>query len=189
MGAREELLSLLLARSFKRGRFVLTSGKESDYYIDVKQTVFTPKGLVLAGDLLFAEVKKAGAKSVGGMAVGAIPLVSAVLAHSAREGYPLEGFFVRPAAKGHGLRRQIEGCFSPQARVAILEDTMTTGGSSYEAIRQVEEAGGKVVQVITLVDREEGGREFLQEKGYPLTAIFSIQDLLRASEGKGKGNV
>jgi len=182
MGAREELLSLLLARSFKRGRFVLTSGKESNYYIDVKQTIFTPRGLVLTAELLFAEVQKVGAESVGGMAVGAIPLVSAVLAHSAREDYPLEGFFVRPAAKGHGLRRQIEGCFSPGTQVAILEDVMTTGGSSYEAIRQIEEAGGKIVQVITLVDRQEGGKEFLQGKGYPLTAVFSIHDLLRASE-------
>jgi len=183
MGAREELLSLLLARSFKRGRFVLTSGKESDYYIDVKQTVFTPKGLVLIGELLFAEVKKVGAESVGGMAVGAIPLVSAVLAESAREGYPLEGFFVRPMAKDHGLRRQVEGCFSPGSRIVILEDAVTTGGSSYGAIQQVEEAGGKIVLVIALVDREEGGKEFLEEKGYPLTAVFSIRDLLRASKG------
>ncbi len=184
MDIRKELLSLLLAHSFKRGRFVLVSGKESNYYIDVKQTIFTPKGLALTGELLFAEVKKIGAEGVGGMAVGAIPLVSAVLAHSAREGYQLEGFFVRPAAKGHGLRRQVEGCFSAGTRVAILEDVMTTGGSSYEAIRQVEEAGGKIQQVITLVDREEGGKEFLAEKGYPLTAVFSIQDLLRASEGQ-----
>ena len=184
MDIRKELLSLLIAHSFKRGRFVLVSGKESNYYIDVKQTIFTPKGLALTGELLFAEVKKIGAESVGGMAVGAIPLVSAVLAHSAREGYQLEGFFVRPAAKGHGLRRQVEGCFSAGTWVAILEDVMTTGGSSYEAIRQVEEAGGKIQQVITLVDREEGGREFLAEKGYPLIAVFSIQDLLRASEGQ-----
>jgi len=179
--SQKELLSLLLTRSFKRGRVVLTSGKESDYYIDVKQTIFTPKGLTLMGELLFAEVKKVGAESVGGMAVGAIPLVSAVLAHSAREGYQLEGFFVRPTAKDHGLRRQVEGCFSAGSRIAILEDVMTTGGSSYEAIRQAEEAGGKIVQVITLVDREEGGREFLAEKGYALTAVFPIQNLLRAS--------
>lgn len=182
--SRKELLSLLLARSFKQGRFVLTSGKESDFYIDVKQTIFTPKGLALTGELLFAEVKKVGAESVGGVAVGAIPLVSAVLAHSAREGYQLEGFFVRPAAKDHGLGRQIEGCLSPGTRVAILEDVVTTGGSSYGAIQRVEEANGKIVQVIALVDREEGGREFLEKKGYSLTAVFSIQDLFRASEGK-----
>ncbi len=170
----------MLEVSFRRGRVVLKSGRESDFYLDLRQTLMTPRGASLAGELVLDALRRGPAvTAVGGMAVGAVPLVAAVLcAAGARDlESPLRGFFVRKEAKGHGLGRRLEGRFEPGDSVALLEDTCTTGGSTLEAARVVEEAGGKVSRVLCLVDRGEGATEAFADRGLELEAIFGRSDL------------
>ena len=140
-----------------------------------------PLGQKLAGELLLAKLLASGApvEAVGGMAVGAVPLVSAVLSAAAHQdaATPLVGFFVRKEAKKHGLGRQIEGAFRSGMTVALVEDTTTTGGSTLEALDLVEAAGGKVARVLCLVDRSEGAAEAFAARGVKLEALFTRSDL------------
>ncbi len=177
---RQALLDLILEVSFRRGRVVLKSGRESDFYLDLRQTLMTPKGALLAGELV-CEALRAGpaVASIGGMAVGAVPLVAAVLAAAGRResDSTLRGFFVRKEAKGHGLGRRLEGRFREGDAVALLEDTCTTGGSTLEAADVVEAAGGKISRVLCLVDRGEGAAEAFAERGLRLEPLFGRADL------------
>jgi len=176
---RRELLELILEVSFRREKVTLSSGKESDFYLDLRQTLMRPRGVALAGELAL-EVLRSGApvEAVGGMAVGAVPFVTAVLAAAAREpGTDLVGFFVRKEKKGHGLGRQIEGGFAPGQTVALVEDTVTTGGSTLQALDLVEAAGGKVARVLCIVDRGEGAAEAFAARGVALEALFGREDL------------
>jgi orotate phosphoribosyltransferase len=177
--ARRELLALILAVSFRREKVTLASGRESDFYLDLRQTLMRPRGVALAGELLLSRLRRgARVDAVGGMAVGAVPLVAAVLAAAARApSSDLVGFFVRKEKKSHGLGRQIEGGFSPGQSVALVEDTMTTGRSTLQAADIVAEAGGKVVRVLCLVDRGEGARAAFAERGLELEALFGREDL------------
>jgi orotate phosphoribosyltransferase len=146
----------MLARlSYRRGRFRLASGKTSDFYVDVKQTVMSAEGAVVVGRLLYECLRARGITCVGGMAVGAVPLVASALAAAGAEGSKLDGFFVRKEAKEHGTARKIDGRFDPSARIALLEDVVTTGESTLQAIDAVEAAGGKVDLVVVVVDRQE----------------------------------
>ena len=176
--ARRELLELILEVSFEKRKVVLSSGRESDFYLDLRQTLMRPRGVALAGQLLLERLREGPpVAAVGGMAVGAVPVVSGVLAAAAKEDASLLGFFVRKEAKKHGLGRRIEGAFAPDRPVALVEDTTTTGGSTLDALNAVEEAGGKVVRVLCLVDRGEGAREAFSERGLSLEAIFGREDL------------
>jgi orotate phosphoribosyltransferase len=178
--ARKDLLELILEVSFRRERVTLSSGKQSDFYLDLRQTLMRPRGVALAGGLVLERLRKgAPVDAVGGMAVGAVPLVSAVLAAAAAQDptSPLLGFFVRKQKKGHGLGRQIEGGFAAGQTVALVEDTVTTGGSTLEAVDAVEAAGGKVARVLCLVDRGEGGAAAFAERGMTLEALFGRDDL------------
>lgn len=178
--SRRELLELILRVSFRRGRVVLTSGKESDFYLDLRQTLMRPRGIALAGELVYQRLQSGPAvEAVGGMAVGAVPLVAAVLAAAAQRDpeTPLVGFFVRKEAKAHGLGRRIEGGFAAGQRVALVEDTITTGGSTLEALAAVEAEGGVVARVLCLVDRGEGGAARFAERGIALEALFTRADL------------
>jgi orotate phosphoribosyltransferase len=178
--ARRELLELILRVSFRRGKVVLASGKESDFYLDLRQTLMRPRGIALAGDLVCERLWQGPAvEAVGGMAVGAVPLVAAVLAAAARRDpeTPLLGFFVRKEAKAHGLGRRIEGAFAAGQKVALLEDTVTTGGSTLDALAAVEAEGGKVTRVICLVDRGEGAAARFAERGIQLEALYTRADL------------
>jgi orotate phosphoribosyltransferase len=177
---RQELLDLILEVSFRRERVTLSSGKESDFYLDLRQTLMRPRGVALAGELTLDLLEQGeGVESVGGMAVGAVPLVSAVLAAAAarESAASLLGFFVRKEAKGHGLGRRIEGGFAAGQRVALVEDTVTTGGSTLDAVDAVEAEGGKVFRVVCLVDRGEGAAEAFRERGLELEALFTRVDL------------
>jgi orotate phosphoribosyltransferase len=179
-GRRAALLDLILAVSFRREKVVLSSGRESDFYLDLRQTLMRPRGVQLVGELLLDRLQAGpGVESVGGMVVAAVPVVSAVLAAAARRDpdSPLLGFFVRKQAKGHGLGRRIEGGFAPGQNVALVEDTMTTGGSTLEALACVSEAGGKVSRVLCVVDRGEGAREAFAERGLGLESLFDRSDL------------
>ena len=177
---RAELLELILDVSFRRQKVTLASGAESDFYLDLRQTLMRPRGLALAGALVLDQLLAGPpVHAVGGMAVGAVPLVSAVLAAAAARdpATALLGFFVRKQAKQHGLARLIEGGFEPGQSVALVEDTMTTGGSTLKALDTVEAEGGKVVRVLCVVDRGEGASEAFAARGIELEVIFGRADL------------
>jgi orotate phosphoribosyltransferase len=149
-------LSRLLGRlSYRKGTFRLASGKTSDFYVDVKQTVYTAAGAALVGRMICDLLARRSIESVGGMALGAIPLVDATLNEAARRGWALEGFFVRKDVKEHGTAAKLDGRFDAGKRIAILEDVVTTGESTLRAMDAVEQAGGRIACVIVVVDREE----------------------------------
>lgn len=177
---RRELLELILDLSFERRKVTLASGKESNFYLDLRRTLMHPRGVHLAGRLALSKLMQGGTfvDAVGGMAVGAVPFVTAVLAAAGEDdGSRLTGFFVRKETKKHGLGRQIEGNFEPGQTVALLEDTTTTGGSTLDAVDLVEQAGGKVARVLCIVDRGEGALEAFAERGLTLEALFTRADL------------
>jgi orotate phosphoribosyltransferase len=177
---RQELLDLILDVSFRREKVVLSSGKQSDFYLDLRQTLMRPRGVELVGQLVLARLQSgASVEAVGGMAVGAVPLVAAVLAAASADDPKTEllGFFVRKETKRHGLGRRIEGGFREGQTVALLEDTVTTGGSTLEALDAVEAEGGKVVRVLCLVDRGEGAAAAFSERGIQLESIYDRKDL------------
>ncbi len=182
MSEREQLKQLLLDKSYRKGTFTLSSGKESDFYIDGKQTTLSAEGAYLCGKLIFELIKENPTKidAVGGMTLGADPLVTAASMVSFLEKAPIPAFIVRKESKGHGTEQYIEGLSNmPKGcTVALLEDVVTTGGTLLQVIERVEAVGFKVGLVVTVVDRQEGGAETLAEKGYPLAAIFTRESLL-----------
>lgn len=181
------LRALLLARSVRRGEFVLASGRRSSYYIDARLTTLSGDGLALIGPIGLDHLAARGwaPRAVGGLTLGADPVACALaLAAAMRrtgdgspDSSPIDAFTVRKEAKGHGTGKRIEGCFTPGMPVVIVEDVITTGGSAREAIRAVEDAGGRVLGVLALVDRQEGGRESLERAGYAVEALFTAADL------------
>ena len=179
---RSRLLEIILKMSFERREFTLSSGRKSNYYIDGKQTTLNPEGMLLAGKLLYRRIRSLPAKvdAVGGLTLGADPLVCAVALVSQLEGTPIPAYIVRKEAKGHGTGAWIEGIRNVPggARVVVIEDVVTSGDSSLRAIARSEEAGFTVVRVLALVDRQEGGREKLKEKGYELDAVYTRDDLI-----------
>ncbi len=177
---RRALLDLILDVSFEKKEVTLASGRKSNFYLDLRQTLMRPLGVRLAGELVLEKLQSGSpVDSVGGMAVGAVPLVSAVLGAAARDerAEGLLGFFVRKQPKGHGLGRQIEGGFVEGQSVALVEDTTTTGGSTLDAVDLVEAAGGKVARVICLVDRGEGAAQAFADRGLTLEPLFTRGDL------------
>ena len=159
------------------GDFTLASGKKAKYYLDGKQVTLDPEGsrLVAEGilDLLVAGTMP---NAIGGMAIGADPITSSVVVMSAVRGTPLLGFLVRKESKGHGTNKFVEGPVKPGDSVVIVEDVVTTGGSSLQAIERVEAFGLKVQGVIAILDRMEGGAEAFQQKGYPFQSLLTIRD-------------
>jgi orotate phosphoribosyltransferase len=153
--SRPALVKLLASLSYRKGTFRLASGRESDFYVDVKQTVFRAEGSRAVGELLCDRLEEHRIDLVGGMAVGAVPLVALALSAAAARGYALDGFFVRKDVKDHGTSQKLDGRFRADARIALLEDVVTTGASTLFAIDAVEAAGAKVVLIVTVVDREE----------------------------------
>lgn len=178
MGARERLLEILADRSFAKKRVVLASGRESDFFIDCKQTVLTAEGHALVGELMLEKARALGADAVAGVELGGCPLASAVALQSFRAGTPLDAIYVRKEVKDHGSRRALEGDtrLAKGARVALLEDVITTGGSTLKAAEKLREAGYVVAGVVALVDRLEGGREAIETAGLSLIAMYTRRD-------------
>jgi orotate phosphoribosyltransferase len=176
--ARERLLELLKARSFERKRVVLASGAESDFFIDCKQAVLTAEGHALAGELMFEALPACDA--VAGVELGGCPLASAVALVSHQRGTPRGAVYVRKEVKDHGSRRALEGDtkLAPGARLAILEDVVTTGGSTLKAVEKIRAAGYEIAGVVALVDRLEGGRGAIEAAGLTLTALFTRRDFI-----------
>lgn len=177
--AQERLIEILMERSVRRERVVLASGKESDFYVDARQTTLHAEGAALVAELILERLHP-DVRAVGGPVTGADPIAGAVAAISWTKGRPVQGFMVRKEPKGHGLRQWIEGRggLPDGSPVCVVEDTTTTGGSLLKAIERIEEEGLKVVQCITVVDRQEGASDKLAERGYTLEALVSRQDLL-----------
>lgn len=182
MNDRNRLKELLLQKSYRQGTFTLTSGKTSDFYVDGKQTTLDAEGGYLCGRLLFELIRQhpETITGVGGMTLGADPLVTAVSVVSYLEQSPIPAFIVRKEAKGHGTGNFIEGKSNllKGGLVALVEDVVTTGGTLLKVIERVENEGFKVGLVATIVDRQEGGAEVLAASGYPLKAVFTREQLI-----------
>ncbi|HXV15036.1 MAG TPA: orotate phosphoribosyltransferase [Candidatus Krumholzibacteria bacterium] len=180
MTLRDELLQHLLAHSFRTGEFTLASGRKSNYYINGKMTTLDARGAYLVGRTFLAMVADDVPDAVGGLTLGADPIVGAMIALAGLEDLPLKGFIVRKEAKGHGTQSLVEGSLSKGERVVIVEDVVTTGGSSLQAIAAVKALGCEVRKVLAVVDREEGGREALKQEGLVLEAVFTARELMAA---------
>lgn len=177
---RERLLELLTRLSYEKRKVTLSSGRESDFYIDCKKTALTAEGHFLIGRLLLAAIRQhtPQAAAVGGLTLGADPLASAVSLTSYLAGASIPAFIVRKEPKGHGTGQWMEGrtLIADGAEVAVVEDVVTTGGSTLKAIERIEAEGLKVKRAFALVDRLEGGREAVEAKGYALTTLFTRRD-------------
>ncbi len=179
-GERERLLELLRTRSFARKRVVLASGRESDFFIDCKQTVLTAEGHALVGVLMFEALEAFAPDAVAGVELGGCPLASAVATMSFSRGAPIDAIYVRKDAKDHGSRRELEGNtqIAAGARVALVEDVITTGGSTLKAAEKLRAAGYVTCGVVALVDRLEGGREAIEAAGIPVRALYTRADFM-----------
>ncbi|MDB6073342.1 MAG: orotate phosphoribosyltransferase [Verrucomicrobiaceae bacterium] len=184
--ARFELRSILLGKSVKTGDFTLASGAKSNLYVDCRVTTFDSRGAVLVGQLMHEMVRSEQAKlgvavdAIGGLTLGADPisLSTAMTSSIAGDAPPIRCFVVRKEAKGHGRGKRIEGNFNAGDSVVVAEDVITTGDSTLKAIAAIEEEGGKIAFVAVLVDREEGGKAKIEEKGYPVVALFKRSELV-----------
>jgi len=152
------------------GDFELASGKRSDHYFEGKKLTLSPEGAYQVGKAIFDEIVDTNVDAIGGLAMGAFPIITAVTLVSYQEGKPIPSFIVREKAKEHGTRRKIEGHYKKGFNVAIVDDVITAGGSVKKAIEAAEEAGCKVVKVIVIVDRDEGGSDRLKKAGYDVTS-------------------
>ncbi len=180
---RARLLKILKELSYEEGEFTLVSGKKSSFYIDAKETTLNPKGMYLAGKLMYEMVRDVpGIDAVGGVSVGGDPLVSSVVLFAYGNKDSLMGFLIRKEPKGHGTNQWIEGGrnLTRGMNVVILEDVVTTGGSSLKAIEAVEKEGYAVKAVIAILDRLDGGKEAIESKGYIFKSIFDLNDIRTA---------
>ncbi|MFC1827025.1 orotate phosphoribosyltransferase [Thermodesulfobacteriota bacterium] len=179
---RQRLKELLFQKSYREGKVKLSSGLESDFYIDGKQTTLDAEGAYLCGKLLYELIckERRNIGGVGGMTLGADPLVTAVSIVSYLENEPIPAFIVRKEPKGHGTENFIEGKnnLPDGTKVALLEDVVTTGGTLLQVIDRVEAQGFEVGLVATIVDRQEGGEEALAAKGHKLFSLFTREELL-----------
>jgi orotate phosphoribosyltransferase len=186
--SRDELLDLVKEKSVCHGTFTLASGAQSDLYIDAKQTTQNPRGAILVGRVGWELVKRVArdlnvrVDGIGGLTMGADPIALSVgiSAHLENPSSELQTFVVRKSPKAHGRHKLIEGNFSADDSVVIVEDVITTGGSTLQAVEAVEAAGGRVAFVLALVDRQEGGRENIEKHGYRVVPIFTREDLIAA---------
>lgn len=176
---RQRLRDLLCERSLTRGDFVLASGRRSTFYIDARRTTMSGEGLALIGALSLERLAARGwaPQAVGGLTLGADPVAYAIAAAARTRGLALDAFTVRKQPKTHGTGKRIEGCFQPGAPVVIVEDVITTGHSTQDAIVAVESEGGRVLGVLAVVDREDGGRAALERAGYAVEVLLSASEL------------
>jgi len=177
-----ELLELIRARSFRRGRFTLASGRESDIYVNLKPTMMDPRGARLSALALLARVPRNETDYVGGLEMGAVPVIAAMAALSDAAGAPVRTFFVRKRAKDHGTQELIEGLGPGEGlagrRALIIDDVATSGGSLIQAIAAARAAGAIVERALVIVDRQEGAAEALAAEGASLDSVFTRGDFV-----------
>jgi orotate phosphoribosyltransferase len=191
-GPKQELRKLLTEKSVCRGNFTLASGAQSDFYVDAKLTTLDPRGASLVGQVGWKLIKDTAAElgvridAVGGLTMGADPIALSIgiSAYADDPRTRLQTFTVRKEAKAHGRHKLIEGNFSEANSVVVIDDVMTTGGSTLQAINAVEIEGGRVAFVMVLVDRQEGGREAIEQRGHKVVALFSRADLIDTDAGR-----
>ncbi|HVD32551.1 MAG TPA: orotate phosphoribosyltransferase [Gemmatimonadales bacterium] len=181
----ESLRRLLLERSVQRGSFVLASGRRSPFYIDCRPAAMSAQGMVLIGRMAWDAIRRVGWKpsAVGGLTMGADPVSYAIAAASFGSDAPVDAFSVRKEAKDHGTGRVIEGNFKPGDGVVIVEDVITSGDSARRAAEAVERAGGKVLGIVAVVDREEGGKDALEAIGRKVLALTTVTALGLSDRG------
>ncbi|MFL6388630.1 MAG: orotate phosphoribosyltransferase [Terriglobales bacterium] len=180
--ARDELLELLATNSFRLGEFTLSSGGKSDYYIDCRTTTLHARGAELTGRVFLELIQQQGwqPQAVGGLTMGADPIVVATSVISSQMGAPIHGFLVRKAEKAHGMGRRVEGFQEKGARVVIVDDVCTTGGSTIQAIEAAREFGFNITGVACLVERlEAGGRPAVEKAAAPapFISVFTSDDV------------
>jgi orotate phosphoribosyltransferase len=181
---RDTLLPLLAQKAYRHGHFTLASGRTSDHYVNCKPVSLSGEGLALLGALMLEQVEDT-AVAVAGLTLGADPLVSAVAMRAALGGRNLDALIVRKEAKGHGTGAWLEGPLpEPGSRITVLEDVVTTGGSSLKAVNQLREAGYQVDRVVTIVDRQEGGLDVLTAAGLELRSLFLLDEIAASSAGQ-----
>lgn len=183
MNHRDRLRQLLVERSVRVGDFTLASGARSRYYVDARRTTMSAEGQVLVGRVAFDLIRRSGLEPshVGGLTMGADPVAYAIAHRSWLEGHPLDAFSVRKKAKDHGTGQRIEGGLPEGASCLVIEDSMTTGSSALAAVAVLRDYGAVVLGVLTVVDREEGGRALLEADGLSLLSLFTGQELLEAA--------
>ncbi len=182
---RDRLLELLIKKAFRYSAeqaFQLTSGKKTAYYIDCKKVSLDPEGAYLIGKELFKRIAYLNAGGVGGMTLGADPIATSVSLLSFLNKKPIPAFIVRKEAKAHGSRQQVEGSLVKGARVVVVEDVVTTGGSTLRTIEALKREDYSILKVIALVDRKEGGADRIIETGAPFESLFCIEDFMQQRE-------
>ncbi len=179
--ARADLLKLLQERAVLWGDFILSSGLHSPYYLDARLVTLSAHGAPLVARVFLDCLPVAAIDAVAGLTIGADPIVSAIATLSGLDRTGIDALIVRKQAKGHGAGRRVEGPWREGIRVAIVDDTLTTGASSLDAARAIEEAGGRVQGIYALVDRAQGASEAAAAAGYAFTAIFTADEVLRAA--------
>ena len=173
---KESLIELIRQQGLEFGDFTLASGKKASYYLDCRKVTLDARGARLIAEGILELLGEAMPNAVGGMAIGADPITAAVITLAGLREIDLKGFIVRKEAKQHGKGRAVEGPVTPGDRVVIVEDVVTTGGSSLRAIDQVEQFGLRVERVLAIIDRLEGGAEAFQQRGIPLTTLLTVRD-------------
>lgn len=178
---KDRLIELIIEKAFKYSEepvFKLVSGRMSNYYFNCKAVTLYPEGMYLIGNLIFDLIKDLDIKGIGGLTLGADPVAFAVAYTSYLKKKPVEAFVVRKTAKSHGTMQLIEGNIKSGDRVVIVDDVITTGKSTIEAITRAKEAGLEIVKVIALIDRQEGGREAVEELGYKIDSIITRDEVM-----------
>jgi orotate phosphoribosyltransferase len=177
---KQELLDLIRERSVRFGDFTLTSGKKSHYYVDARLTTLDPKGAYLIGNIVLDRIEESNLRPdcVGGLSLGADPISTAVSLVSFTRDQPLRALMIRKETKKHGMGKRVEGNLEPGDSVLIVEDVISTGGSTLIAIKAIEDEGAKVPLIIALVDRLMGGKETIESEGYTVDVLFSIKEIL-----------
>ena len=190
---KERLIEIVLDKTFKYSEdppFTLVSGRRSNYYFNCKPTTLDPEGMNLIGEILFSMLEKTDVTAAGGLTLGADPIANAVSVISFQKGRPIKSFIVRKDAKDHGVKKTIEGSVSPGERVVVLDDVITTGGSTITAIRQAREAGLAVERAVVLIDREEeNGRQNIEAEGVVVDAILTRTEIMSRYRGSTIGSL
>jgi orotate phosphoribosyltransferase len=177
--ARQRLRDIIRERSLMTGgSFMLASGRQSNMFFDMKPTMLDPEGANLIADAVLDRLGEPEVDAVGGLVLGAVPIVAVVCAKSFRRGRSLQGFFVRKEVKDHGTAKLIEGNLARGARAAVLEDVTTTGGSALRAVDAVRSAGAAVIKIVSVVDRLEGAADTFRAHGLPFEAVFTRDDFI-----------
>jgi len=174
----DDLKVLVMREAVKFGRFVLSSGKESDLYVDLRRVTLHPQGARLVGRLIFDRIKDRDIDAVGGMSIGADPIATAVSLEALERGRTIVAFLVRKTAKTHGMGNAVEGPVRGGMRAVVVEDVITTGASTIAAIERVREAGMEVDLAVGVLDRNEGGRQAIEALGVTVVSLLTRDDLV-----------